>query len=219
MREHPHPVKLRGLVRPDGPTCTLDSMSGVRPLVLVTCLVAQGCTCGDREPGEAKKTRRAKPRMVPLVDKDAWVPAEATADPLPGHRPAEVQCPRSGWRVEPQGFEVNTQRCNYAHFSQPSLAPLVPGSRVAAMVYHFNLVAAEPATAHIAVAVAERVVWENVVAIPGKANVYNIEFTADFSAPAGTPVHFHLHNHGYNEWTLASMEVEADEPPVSGGPG
>jgi hypothetical protein len=36
---------------------------------------------------------------------------------------------------------------------------------------------------------------------------------APFAADPGTPVYFHLHNHGQNTWTLGAIEVE-----VFGGP-
>ena len=207
------PSSRASQVRPKGPACRLSWMFSARSLLLAFGLIAQACTCSGDDTGPARTAKRAKPKATPLVEKDAWVPVDAANDPFAGHRPAaEVDCRRGlGWLVEDQGFEIRTLGCNYAMFSQPSRAPIAPGDLVVAMLYHFDLVAAEPATAHVALAIGERVIWEKTVEIPGRANVFNIEVPADFSAPAGTPVYFHLHNHGRNNWTLASMGVAPNE--------
>jgi hypothetical protein len=146
--------------------------------------------------------------FVPLVDPMAWTPVPAQDDPLADHRPADVQCPIGGWLFEPQGFEVNTLQCNYAMFSAPAQAAVVAGNRVVATLYHFDLVAAEPASAHVALLIGDTILWQTDVAIPGKANAFNVDVVADTTVPAGTPVYFHLHNHGQNTWTLGAVEVE-----------
>lgn len=146
--------------------------------------------------------------FVPLVDPMAWAPVPGPLDPLAAHRPAEVKCPIGGWLFEPQGFEINTLLCNYAMFSAPSQAAVIAGSRVIATLYHFDLIAAEPASAHLALLLGEQVLWETEVAIPGKANAFNVDVVVDTTVPAGTPVYFHLHNHGQNTWTMGAIEVE-----------
>jgi len=52
---------------------------------------------------------------------------------------------------------------------------------------------------------------EGKVEIPGKAMVYDEGLVADFALAAGEPVVFHLHNHGQNTWTLASIQVEVED--------
>lgn len=146
--------------------------------------------------------------MVPLTLPMAWMPVPETMDPLAAHRPADVNCPLGGWLFEPQGLEINTLLCNYAMFGQPARAAIAKGARVVASLYHFDLVAEEPATAHVALLVGDSLVWEQEIAIPGKANAYAIDVPATFAADAGTPVYFHLHNHGQNTWTLGAIEVE-----------
>lgn len=181
-------------------------------LLLAFCLLGQACSRSDDTPPPAKRVKRTPTKSVPLVQKELWAPVEATTDPLASHRPAVVECSRVGWIVEPQGFEIRTTYCNYGMFSQPSMVPVKPGDRIVAMLYHFDLASAEPATAHLALLLGPRVLWERQIEIPGKANAFNAEITADFSAPAGTPVYLHLHNHGRNEWTLASMGVIPGAP-------
>jgi len=145
--------------------------------------------------------------FVPLVLAMDWQQVLAPQDPLAAHRPAEVSCPLGGWLYEPQGLEINTSLCNYAMFVQPSRVAIVPGTRLRASLYHFDLNAEAPATAHVALMLGEQVLWEREIAIPGKANAYPIELALDFAAAAGTPVYFHLHNHGQNTWTLGEVEA------------
>lgn len=146
--------------------------------------------------------------LVDLARPMLWAPVKAEADPLAAHRPASVTCPLGAWLFEPTGLEVNTQSCNYGAFAQPALAEVVPGARIVGSLYHFDLVADPPASAHVALLVGDSLVWEQDIAIPGKANAFVIDVPASFAAPAGTPVNFHLHNHGQNTWTLGALQVE-----------
>lgn len=205
----------------------LRGMSGARPtwgLVLAVACGGGGVGAGT-EGGTAATSTGGVPdtgssgvvdptggEFVPLIDPAAWVPVPAPDDPLAAHRPAEVVCPPGGWLFEPQGFEVNTIQCNYAMFGQPARAAVLAGRRVTATLYHFDLVAAEPAIAHAALLLGDAVLWEVEVAIPGKANAFTIDVVAPATVPAGTPVYFHLHNHGQNTWTLGAIEVEV--PPA-----
>jgi hypothetical protein len=147
--------------------------------------------------------------LVALASPMLWKPVAAEADPVAEHRPAAVICPLGGWLLEPQGLEVNTQSCNYASFGQPSQVEVVPGARIVGSLYHFDLVAAEPATAHVALTIGDVRIFEQEIAIPGKAGAFMIDVPASFAAAAGTPVNFHLHNHGQNTWTLGLLQVEA----------
>jgi hypothetical protein len=189
-------------------------------VLMLECALAGGCGGADdgddagtgtattmQSTGPDAPTGGSGGALVPLVSPMAWQPVPEPDDPLASHRPAEVACPLGGWLYEPQGLEVNTSQCNYAMFTQPSQAAIVPGARFVASLYHFDLIAAEPASAHVAILVGDALVWEQDIAIPGKANAYALDLTLDFTAPAGTPVYFHLHNHGQNTWTLGTIEV------------
>lgn len=150
--------------------------------------------------------------MVDLVKPQFWQPLAAADDPRPDHRPDVVTCPLgTGYLFEPGGFEVNTNGCNYAAFTQPTLAPIVPGARITLDFYHFDLVAPAPATAHVLVLAGDHVLFEREIAVPGAAYVYEVDFVADFDLPAGAPAVLHLHNHGQNTWTLASVQVEVED--------
>lgn len=152
--------------------------------------------------------------MVDLVQPHLWQPLAAADDPRRDHRPDTVTCPLGpGYLIEPDGFEVNTNGCNYAAFTQPTLAPIVPGAQIALDFYHFDLVAPAPATAHVLVLAGDHVLFEREIAVPGDAFVYDLDFVADFDLPAGAPAVLHLHNHGQNTWTLAQIQVEVADMP------
>lgn len=195
-------------------------MSSWRPLL--ACALA--CGCGDAGSAGTSGTTdttgtgttgapELDGTMVDLVKPTLWQPQPAADDPLPAHRPDTVDCQLGiGWLVEETGFEVNTGACNYASFVQPTLVPVVRGAQISLDFYHFDLVAPEPATAHIAVLVGDHVIFEREIAIPGKAGVYPVDLVADFELPAGAPAVVHLHNHGQNTWTVASLQVEVESP-------
>jgi hypothetical protein len=44
--------------------------------------------------------------------------------------------------------------------------------------------------------------------MPTSADIYDLRIPVDFNAPLGSKVEYHLHNHGYNTWTLLRLEVE-----------
>ena len=60
----------------------------------------------------------------------------------------------------------------------------------------------------MAITVDGHTVWEENVKIPTDADIYDLKLPIEFDAPAGSQVEFHLHNHGYNSWTLLQLEVE-----------
>jgi len=143
-----------------------------------------------------------------LVDMDAWTEQSAAQDTLATHRPASVECPSNSWFNEDGALEVETGYCNYLSLVQPSLAAIKAGDSLHLVLWHANLAFEAPATAHVAVTVAGKLVWQADVAIPTDANIHDLRIPMNFDAPAGSPVEFHLHNHGYNSWTLLQLEVE-----------
>lgn len=145
-----------------------------------------------------------------LIDHYEWVVLDADADPLAAHRPAMIECGLAGWKIETSmledpKLEVDTNFCNYLGVEQPSLVALEQGQMVQVIFYHFDLVAPEPALAHVAIWIDGQVLWEQEIAIPGDANVFVEEFASPISAELGSQVMFHLHNHGQNTWVLQDL--------------
>lgn len=152
--------------------------------------------------------------LVSLIDHAAWEAAPAEEDPLVDHRPATVDCGIAGWYPQGEEIEIDTNFCNYAALAQPSLVAIDTCTPLRLELYHFDLLAPEPAEAHVAMLIDGQVVWEKFIAIPGgstpyKAAVYEEDFLSPIAAPAGAEVMLHLHNHGQNTWTLLNFQAGA----------
>ena len=143
-----------------------------------------------------------------LVEVDSWGMQSAGSDNLAGHRPAGVDCPDNSWYNEDGALEVETGYCNYLSLAQPSKAAINTGDSVHLVLWHGDLAFEEPATAHVAVSIAGEVIWQEEVEIPAEAEIYDLRIPVNFDAPEGSEVEYHLHNHGYNSWTLLELEVE-----------
>ena len=145
---------------------------------------------------------------ISLVDVDAWVYQDAAEDSLAAHRPEDANCPDNSWYNEDGALEVETGYCNYLSLAQGSLADIAAGDRVHLVLWHGNLAFEEPALAHVAVSIAGETIWESEVEIPAGADIFDKRITVPFDAPTGSKVEYHLHNHGFNTWTLLQLEVE-----------
>jgi len=143
-----------------------------------------------------------------LVALEDWVEQPASTDTLAAHRPAELDCQASSWYEEDGALEVETGYCNYLSLVQPGKVEIRAGDSLHLVLWHGDLAFEEPATAHVAVSIGGELVWQAEVQIPTEANIYDVRIPMDFDARPGTPVEYHLHNHGYNTWTLLQLEIE-----------
>ena len=105
-------------------------------------------------------------------------------------------------------LEVETGYCNYFSVVQNTKTTLNKGDNIHLVLWHGQLYSDEPAEAHVALTVGGTVIWQEIVGIPNKAGIYDINFPSVVSADAGTAIEYHLHNHGFNTWTLLSLDVE-----------
>lgn len=150
------------------------------------------------------------PAWVPLVLAEDWQPALAGADPIAHHTGADaIVCGEQDWHVELEGLEIETTRCNYASVQQPLLVDLAQGDELRVRVWWQALASPEPVDGHLALLVGDELVWEEHVAIPGPAAAHDVTLASPVSAPAGTTVTFHLHNHGSNTWNLNEFALQA----------
>ena len=162
---------------------------------------------GDgNDEGDGDDEGETEPRWRPLASNDAWQPDLAEVDPLPEHRPAEVEC-TNGWYAESGGIEIDTGACNYLSLEQPLLAPLAAGDPVHLQLWWQSLASVEPAEGHLALLVDGELLWEEHVPIPGPAATRTLAFESPVDAPAGATVTLHLHNHGYNTWHFHELSA------------
>ncbi|MEZ4436231.1 MAG: hypothetical protein R3F65_27860 [bacterium] len=144
--------------------------------------------------------------VVTVADVERWAPVGAGADPF-ADRPDAVSCPAHGYRPEVTLFEVQTDVCRYATFAQAVPVALRAGDVLRTTVWHLNLWAGEPAEAHLALRIGDVALWEVFVAIPSREAAYPIEVALPVDVAAGTPLYFHLHNHGANSYRLLAVEA------------
>jgi len=143
---------------------------------------------------------------VVVAPPEGWAITPADTDPFED-RPAEVRCLEWGVRLEGASLEVNTGECAYATLVQVVPEALPVGSVLTATVAHFDLVAPERATAHVAIGLGDVVLWSRDLPVPSAAGVYPIEVPLTEPVPAGTRVYFHVHNHGSNSWFLTTIDA------------
>lgn len=150
---------------------------------------------------------RCVPRAVrlELVDNARWEPLDVSDDPFAAHRPSPVRCPELAILLEGEVLEINTELCNYFAVVQALPQTLRPCEPVQLVMTHEALFFDEPATAHVALHIGEHLVWEERVDIPGPRGLLAPTFQVPEEIPAGSPVKFHLHNHGVNTWNLLSV--------------
>ena len=170
------------------------------PWVGVAGLLVSLAGCGD---GSDAATRG------PLVIAGLWSTAAADRDPFRALVSDEtVACGPQDWRAELSGVEVTTVGCNYVTLQQALPQPIAAGQLVRLEAWWQTLASVEPAEGHIAVWIGDWPVLEERVAIPSDADARSIEQPAPAAIAEGTPIFFHVDNHGFNSWTLGSLIAE-----------
>lgn len=151
----------------------------------------------------------ARPRTS-LVRAEAWELSSAEDDPFPAERPQVVQC-ELGWDVETGAFEVDTELCTYGSFTQGILAEIYEGDTIELVLLHDPLYAEEEAVAHVALAFGDEIAWETEIPIPSEAGQLRPTWTAPADVAVNSPVIFHVHNHGTNNYRLIDLTVVGPE--------
>jgi hypothetical protein len=150
-----------------------------------------------------------------LVDMSQWVLGDSPTDPFPD-RPPGMPCTDHGWGLDDGGaFGVYTGECDYVTVSQPLRASLSTCNELVFELTHDRLSAGDGVVAegYVGLAIDDRLVWEKTVPIPAPPLYEEIRVAIDRDMPAGTPIQFHIHNHGSNGWRLLSLErqVRSDD--------
>ena len=147
-----------------------------------------------------------------LTSNGAWSPVPVEEDPLAHDRPPGGGCSEWNWFEEGGTLEVQTGLdCDYLSLRQPLLQDIKAGDHLRVVAWHSQLGFDEPATAHVALLLGGDILWEEYVAIPSGAGSWDMILQAQRDVPAGTPIIFHLHNHGSNAWNL--LTIDARRPP------
>jgi hypothetical protein len=82
------------------------------------------------------------------------------------------------------------------------------GDTLSLLLLHENLVSDDPdAEVHVGIALGDTIVWETTIDIPTEAAFLDPQWVSTVDAPAGTPVHVHIHNHGINSYRVSDLSV------------
>lgn len=178
--------------------------------ILVLCATAgiMATACAD-DPGGPTCSPIAEDTRRPLVDHDRWLLASTDEDPWRVHRPADVGCDITGRQAEDfvgqYSFGVDTSLCPYTTVVQTTLEDLCPGESVLVWLWRFALTGPEGANAHIAVQVGDEPLFEDVVPIPNTSALKVDNYPVARFHPKGTPITFHIRNHGANSYQLLEI--------------
>jgi hypothetical protein len=184
-----------------------------RVLALLVCSGGSGCnreaerqTPDFEDAGDAAAPEDgATLREVRLIDHESWQNYPVELDPLADHQPPAIKCGIAGWFVEAGSLEVDTSHCNYLLIEHPAAVDVPAGSEIEIEIGHFDLLAPEPATAHLALLFDADLQWEHFVDIPGPGNLQRSRFLTTRDLAAGEPIRVHLHNHGQNTWLIGQL--------------
>jgi len=100
--------------------------------------------------------------------------------------------------------------CNWLTLEQPSLRAIRAGDEVEIRMRHSQLNAPVGERAHMMFVIGDSLALEYEVLIPSDFRFPSEVWVADKDYPAGTPLLFHVDNHGSNEYML--IEVNVLEP-------
>jgi hypothetical protein len=145
-----------------------------------------------------------------LVVPSLWRPVGPFEDPF-DDGPEVPRCPSTALMAETLAaepvFSVETGECDYVTVSQSMQRAVAPGATIHVRLWHFELDASEPAEAHAALLIDGLSILDERVEIPQPGGLIARQLQLPRAVPAGALIHFHLHNHGANSWSL--VEVSA----------
>ncbi|HAN30622.1 MAG TPA: hypothetical protein DCQ06_03400 [Myxococcales bacterium] len=150
----------------------------------------------------------------PLALATAWTAVTQDQDPWwPELSEGLTVCADADVLVEEQDgdqwYEVKTTYCNYWTATQPSLVAIAPGDLLRIRVYRWKILDGEGGfelTLSIG-AGAKQALWQQKLAIPGKSGLWAEEILQTQAWPKGSPLYWHVQNHGINSWNLIEVSV------------
>lgn len=97
--------------------------------------------------------------------------------------------------------------CNWLTLEQPSLRPIRAGDQVEVRAFHFELTAPVPGEARLRFVIGDEIAFDETVLIPQQSQPLSDIWTATKDYPAGTPLLWHVENHGTNEYLLIEVNI------------
>ncbi len=171
----------------------------------LTLLVFSCAGCAETPPAVPPPV----PNEGPLVNPFDWMPVPAESDPFITDDPELVVCKSLDVGPESLGgvwvYSVQTGECNWHTITQPSTLAMAPGDLLQLRVWHFQLLADGPATAHVHLTI-DGEMWATAdEQIPSAGRMIVFDMPVTRAVPEGTDVVFHVDNHGINSWHLVDL--------------
>jgi len=149
----------------------------------------------------------ARPELEGVVLRhDRWDYVLPESDPFHAHEPDADPCPSVGYKAENGFFELETDYCAIASFSQPIPADLSAGTQLRFVVWNLDLWAPEPYEALRFLRLGDTEIWRVTTMVPGDEDVAELVVNVPVDVAAGTLAWFHLRNHGVNSWRIGDVE-------------
>ena len=148
----------------------------------------------------------------PLSSPDLWAVTDALIPGVPTPAADGSFCSTEGYKAEQLGsayvFSVLTLFCNHLSVTQPTLTEIKTGETLRMKLWHSQLTAPVDSAAHVLIGVGDLTLWEEIYPIPTLEGSLNTSYwDAPHDIPAGTPLFFHVRNHGANEYSLVEISV------------
>lgn len=179
-----------------------------------------GVGCGDDAGLVCAPVAAGASRM--LVDHDRWQLAPPEDDPWVEFRPADITCPDRARQPEDflgtYAFGVLTADCPYTTVEQPAVADACKGETFYVWIWNYELTGPVGATAHLAVEVGGEVLWQADKPIPGPSGLVTERIVLDRDVPKGTPIRYHVRNHGSNSYELLELSIVNPDPSAPPSP-
>lgn len=178
-------------------------------------LTASLVACGDNEavttehsaPVTTAREEQPLDTSVSLIDHQRWQLLSAEDNPFWVANDERIPCGESDVEFNADNVEINTNRCNHATLSQPLLRTVEAGAQLELGLWWQPLVSETQATAHLGLSIGDVNLLHLELEIPGPADVFESESESTARLPQGTPVYFHVNNHGINSYTLHRVAV------------
>ncbi len=185
----------------------------MRPTLVVATLLAASSSHGACDGGAAPPAAcepAPEGRLVSFIDHHAWALADPGADPWAEFRPADdISCPPEARKTEDfagiLSFGVETPDCQYTTVSQPITSAVCEGEQLYVWMWRFALTGPPGSSANIGVQLGEDRIYEIEIPIPATSALTAMPVPLPGPYPAGTPIHFHVRNHGDNAYQLLDL--------------
>ncbi|MBL8786409.1 MAG: hypothetical protein JNJ59_16020 [Deltaproteobacteria bacterium] len=180
---------------------------------------------GCEDPLDAEPRLRCDPAVEgsrrALIERDLWRVATPKEGPWIEFRPPDIECPDGSRLAEDfagtHAYGIITSRCRYTTLFQETLADGCKGESLYIWLWNYAQAAPENSTATLGVELGATE-WSETRPIPGPAALVAKEIILQDDVPRGSPIFFHVRNHGSNSYELLDLifVVPGDTPRPGG---